>query len=315
MARSSNAPAAVEEATPVRRARSRAADLLLLAVAIAWGSTYLVAKLLVSDDSVLAMLAVRMSLTALALGALLLLLRAKLTRTAFRVGVILGILLSTVFVFETFGIAMTSATNAGVIISLTIVITPVLESVVIKRRLGGLFYFAALIAVAGVYFLATGGSFTAFALGDLLILAAAFARAVHVTGMHRLTAVHRVDSLSLTFVQMLTCAVVFLALSSIWGVSIGAYVTAMNATDWLWMAYLVIICTVFPFFIQMWAVRKTSPTRVSLLLGTEPVWAALIGVMIAGDRLGALGIVGVVLVLIGTMWGQRLELRTAPAAH
>lgn len=80
-----------------------------------------------------------------------------------------------------------------------------------------------------------------------------------------------------------------------------------------WMAYLVVICTVFPFFIQMWAVRKTSPTRVSLLLGTEPVWAAIIGVAIAGDRLGPTGIIGVALVLVGTMWGQRLELRAPPA--
>lgn len=298
---------------PVRPARSWTVDLLLLAVAVAWGSTYLVAKLLVTDDSVLAMLAVRMTLTALALGALLLLLRAKLTAVAFRLGVVLGILLSTVFIFETFGIAMTSATNAGVIISLTIVITPALESLVTRRRLGRLFYLAAIIAVAGVYFLATGGPFTAFALGDLLILAAALARAVHVTGMHRLTAVRPVDSLSLTFVQMLTCAVVFLALSSVWGVSIGEYATAMSPGDMLGMGYLVIVCTVFPFFIQMWAVRRTSPTRVSLLLGTEPVWAALIGVVIAGDRLGPVGIIGVLLVLGGTMWGQRLEARTAPA--
>lgn len=300
-----------ETTATIRPSRSWTADALLLAVAIAWGSTYLVAKLLVDEDSVLAMLAVRMTLTALALGALLLILRTRPTPTAFRLGVILGILLATVFVFETFGIAMTSATNAGVIISLTIVITPVLESLVRKRRLGGLFYFAALIAVAGVYFLASGGPFTAFALGDLLILAAAFARAVHVTGMHRLTAVRQVDSMSLTFVQMLTCAVVFLALSSIWGISIGEYVTVMGPGEMLGMAYLVIVCTVFPFFIQMWAVRKTSPTRVSLLLGTEPVWAALIGALIAGDRLGTVGIIGVVLVLGGTMWGQRLEARSS----
>ncbi|MDQ0614801.1 drug/metabolite transporter (DMT)-like permease [Microbacterium sp. W4I4] len=298
---------------PTKPARPWIADVLLLAVAVAWGSTYLVAKVLVSDDTVLAMLAVRMSATALVLGALLLILRTRLSRTALRVGAILGILLSTVFIFETFGIAMTSATNAGVIISLTIIITPALESAVIRRRLGALFYFAGLLAVAGVYFLATGGGFTGFGVGDLLILVAAFARAVHVTAMHRLSSGRGIDSLSLTFVQMLTCAIVFLALSSVWGVPSWTYALALGPGLTVWMAYLVIVCTVFPFFIQMWAVRRTSPTRVSLLLGTEPVWAALIGVTIAGDHLGPAGIVGVVLVLIGTMWGQRLELR-APRA-
>ncbi|WP_363370931.1 DMT family transporter [Microbacterium sp. LMX7-1.2] len=285
------------------------ADVLLVVVAVAWGSTYLVAKILVTEDTVFAMLAVRMSATALALGALWALLRQRMTRGALRVGFVLGVMLSLVFIFETFGIAMTSATNAGVIISLTIIITPVLESLVGRRRLGALFYIAGVTAVAGVYFLATGSRFTAFGVGDVLILIAAFARSLHVLSMHRLSHARSVDSLALTFVQMLTCGAVFVALSSIWGVSSWSYLTSMGWNLAVWMAYLVIVCTVFPFFIQMWAVRRTSPTRVSLVLGTEPVWAALIGVTIAGDRLGLTGFIGVALVLVGTLWGQRLELR------
>jgi drug/metabolite transporter (DMT)-like permease len=238
--------------------------------------------------------------------------RKRLQKTEAVIGCVLGLLLSTVFTFETFGIAATSATNAGLIISLTIVMTPVLETVVGKRELSRLFYLAAVIAVAGVYFLATGGAAASFGFGDLLILLAAVARAVHVTGMHRLSAGRSIDSLNLTFVQMATCAVVFLIMSSLWGTPALTYTTNMDWSAALQMAYLVIVCTVFPFFIQMWAVRKTSPTRVSLLLGTEPVWAAVIGVTLAGDVLGPIGIFGVVLVLAGTMWGQRLELKTLP---
>lgn len=43
-------------------------DALLLCVAVAWGSTYWVAKELVNQATVLAVLAVRMALTAPALG-------------------------------------------------------------------------------------------------------------------------------------------------------------------------------------------------------------------------------------------------------
>lgn len=290
--------------------RTSVVDALLLAVAVAWGSTYWVAKELVSQDTVLAVLAVRMLLTAVALALILAVMRKRLNRTEAVVGGILGLLLSTVFTFETFGIAATSATNAGLIISLTIVMTPVLETVVGKRKLSGLFYLAALMAVAGVYFLATGGAAASFGFGDLLILLAAVARAVHVTGMHRLSAGRSIDSLNLTFIQMATCGLVFLAMSSLWGTPVATYAGSMDWSAALQMAYLVVVCTVFPFFIQMWAVRKTSPTRVSLLLGTEPVWAAVIGVTLAGDVLGPQGILGVVLVLAGTMWGQRLEIRS-----
>ena len=288
--------------------------MLLLAVAVAWGSTYWVAKELVSPDTVLAVLGVRMVLTALALGLILMVMRNRLKKTELLIGGILGLLLSTVFTFETFGLAATSATNAGLIISLTIVMTPVLETVTGKRKLNRLFYLAAMIAVAGVYFLATGGAAASFGAGDLLILLAAVARAFHVTGMHRLSAGRSIDSLNLTFVQMATCGLVFMAMSSLWGTPITSYAGSMDGAAKLQMTYLVIVCTVFPFFIQMWAVRRTSPTRVSLLLGTEPVWAAFIGVTLAGDVLGPIGIAGVAMVLAGTMWGQRLELKAPQAA-
>ncbi|PYH01275.1 DMT family transporter [Arthrobacter stackebrandtii] len=295
--------------------RNATVDLLLLAVAVAWGSTYWVTKELVSRDNVLAVLAVRMTLTALTLMFILVMRRKRIAKSEWGIGLVLGLLLSTVFTFETFGIAATSATNAGLIISLTIVMTPALETVVGRRKLSRLFYLAAVIAIAGVYFLATGGAAASFNLGDLLILLAATARAVHVTGMHRLSAGRHIDSLHLTFVQMATCGIVFLALSAVSGVRVQDYVPTMDNSAVVQMIYLVVVCTVFPFFIQMWAVRKTSPTRVSLLLGTEPVWAAAIGVTLAGDVLGPVGILGVVLVLVGTMWGQRLELGRAPKAQ
>jgi drug/metabolite transporter (DMT)-like permease len=132
--------------------------------------------------------------------------------------------------------------------------------------------------------------------------------------MHRLSAGRNIDSLNLTFAQMATCGLVFLVMSSLWGTPVPAYAAGLDWSAALQMAYLVIVCTVFPFFIQMWAVRRTSPTRVSLLLGTEPVWAAVIGVTLAGDVLGPAGILGVVLVLAGATWGQRLELKSLPAA-
>jgi drug/metabolite transporter (DMT)-like permease len=288
-------------------------DALLLCVAVAWGSTYWVAKELVNQDTVLAVLGVRMSLTAVALGLIFIAMRKRMKKSEAVVGGVLGLILSTVFTFETFGIAATSATNAGLIISLTIVMTPVLETIVGKRKLSRLFYLASVIAVAGVYFLATGGAAASFGFGDLLILLAAVARAVHVTGMHRLSAGSGIDSLNLTFIQMATCGLVFLVMSSLWGTPVTSYVGSMNGSAVTQMIFLVIVCTVFPFFIQMWAVRKTSPTRVSLLLGTEPVWAAVIGVTLAGDVLGPTGVFGVVLVLVGTMWGQRLELKTPQA--
>jgi drug/metabolite transporter (DMT)-like permease len=282
-------------------------DLLLLLVAASWGSTYLVAKELVAPSSVVALLALRMLLAAAVMGVILAARRSRVTAAEARVGVILGILLAAVFGFETFGIAHTSATNAGLIISLTMVFTPVLESVLSGRRLPGKFYLAASLAIGGVVLLAGNGALRPPSLGDLLILVAAIVRAVHVTTMHRLSADKPMDSLHLTTVQLATCAALFVLISLFVGDSIPQYLAQLDPMDGLLFLYLVLVCTVFAFFVQTWAVRRTSPSRVSLLLGTEPIWAAIIGITIAHDSIGLTGYFGIALILAGTAWGRTIE--------
>lgn len=282
-------------------------DLLLLLVAASWGSTYLVAKELVSPASVIALLAIRMLLAAAVMAIVVAGRRRRVTAAELRVGVILGALLATVFAFETFGIAHTSATNAGLIISLTMVFTPILDSVVSDSRLPARFFLAALAAVAGVALLAGNGALHPPGLGDLLVLGAAVVRAVHVTTMHRLSGSKPMDSLHLTTIQLATCAALFSLATLFTGESIPHYVARLGTAEWTLFLYLVIACTVFAFFVQTWAVRRTSPSRVSLLLGTEPVWAALIGITIAHDPVSLLGYCGIALILAGTAWGRSIE--------
>jgi drug/metabolite transporter (DMT)-like permease len=101
--------------------------------------------------------------------------------------------------------------------------------------------------------------------------------------------------------------VLFCLLSPVVGTSFVALVPRLDSGQWSDLLYLALIGTVFAFYVQMRAVRTTSPTRVSLLLGTEPIWALLIGVVLGGDRLGLVGSAGAVLVLVGAGWGQRIE--------
>jgi len=290
-------------------------DLLLLLVAASWGSTYLVAKDLVSPSSVVALLALRMLLAAAVMMAIVAVRRKRVTAAELRVGVILGMLLAAVFAFETFGIAHTSATNAGLIISLTIVFTPILESIVTRRRLPARFFLAAMIAVIGVVLLAGNGALRPPTLGDALVLVAAIVRAIHVTTMHKLTADRPMDSLHLTTVQLATCAALFSAASLFYGDSLPHFVAQLDLGRGMLFLYLVLACTVFAFLVQTWAVRRTSPSRVSLLLGTEPIWAAIIGIAIAHDSVALAGYCGIALILAGTAWGRSIEQSHRLAVH
>ncbi|MFD3546042.1 DMT family transporter [Streptomyces sp. NPDC058655] len=283
------------------------ADLPVLAVAVVWGCSYLAAKGITTAHTVIAVLVLRF---ALVLPLLVLAgwrrLRA-LTPAQLRGGGLLGLVLGGIFLLETYGVVHTSATNAGLIISLTMIFTPLAEAAVRRVRPTAAFLGAAAVSVAGVVLLTQGGGLTAPGLGDLLILGAALARTLHVLLMARVKAVRGADSLSLTTVQLGGAVLVFALLAALPGTGATPWAAAADfgPAQWAGLVFLSVFCTLFAFFVQMWAVRRTSPSRVSLLLGTEPLWAAAAGIAIGGEHLGPLGLTGAALVLAGTAWGRR----------
>lgn len=278
-------------------------------MAVVWGSSYLAAKEVATPDGVFAFLVIRFALATLGLAVLLAPRLRQITRTELALGAVFGAILSVVFTLETYGVTMTSASNAGLIIALTIVLTPLLERWVRHTHLPPAFYGAAFIAVIGVGLLSQSGGFATPRLGDLLILLAAAARAVHVTVIAHLSAHRTLDSGRLTLVQLGTGLAVFTVLAPLTGRHVGEFAAQLTTRSWLLTGYLALVCTVFAFAIQMWAVRRTSPARVSLLLGTEPLWAAAIGVLLAHDPITAIGVAGALLIVLGTNWGRTIDAR------
>ncbi|MEV8532615.1 DMT family transporter [Streptomyces sp. NPDC051211] len=292
---------------PLAPRRTWSADLPVLLVAVVWGGSYLAAKGITTGHTVIAVLVLRFALVL----PVLVLAGWRALRTLrpaqLRGAGLLGLVLGGIFLLETYGVVHTSATNAGLIISLTMIFTPLAEAAVRRTRPSGAFLAAAALSVAGVVLLTQNGGFTAPGLGDLLILGAALARTLHVLLMARIKAVQDADALSLTTVQLGSAVLVFAVLAALPGTGATPWAAAADfgPAEWAGLAFLAVFCTLFAFFVQMWAVRRTSPSRVSLLLGTEPLWAAAAGIALGGERLGAAGFAGAALVLAGTAWGRR----------
>lgn len=282
-------------------------DLPVLLVAVVWGASYLAVKGVTTAHTVVAVLVLRFAVVLPALAVAARRRLRALTAGQWRGGALLGLVLGGVFLLETYGVVHTSATNAGLIISLTMILTPLGEAALTRTRPPRAFLGAAGLSVAGVVLLTQNGGFTTPSGGDLLILLAAFARTVHVLVMARLRAVRDADSLSLTTVQLGSAVLLFLLLAAFPGSGAGPWSTALSfgPREWAGLLFLAVFCTFLAFLVQMWAVRRTSPSRVSLLLGTEPLWAAAIGITVGGEHLGFVGVVGAVLVLTGTTWGRR----------
>ncbi|MFF9867655.1 DMT family transporter [Streptomyces sp. NPDC013953] len=289
---------------PVRRVWLT--DLPLLLVAVVWGASYLAAKGITTTHTVVAVLVLRFAVVLPVLVAAGRRRLRALTAAQWRGAGLLGLILSGVFLLETYGVVHTSATNAGLIISLTMILTPLAEAALTRTRPPAAFLAAAGLSVAGVVLLTQGGGFTAPSTGDVLMLLAAVARTVHVLAMSRLTSVRGADSLSLTTVQLGGAVMVFAVLAAAPGTGPSPWTVAVGfgAREWAGLLFLAVFCTLFAFFVQMWAVRRTSPSRVSLLLGTEPLWAAAAGIAIGHEHPAAASLAGAALVLAGTWWGR-----------
>ncbi|GAA1220045.1 DMT family transporter [Kitasatospora nipponensis] len=298
---------ASQAAAPAAR-RGLLADLPLLLVAVVWGSSFLAVKHLTTPDTVVPMLVLRF----LAVLPPLALLARRPLRTLgwaqWRGAALLGVILGGIFLLESYGVVHTSATNAGLIISLTMILTPLAESALSRTAIPRAFLAAAGASLLGVGLLTEGSGLRTPSTGDLLVLGAAVLRTVHVLAMSRSRALRGVDSLALTWVQLASASVVFAVASPFAGPAPWRLAASWSPAQWGLLLYLALFCTLFAFFVQMRAVRATSPSRVSLLLGTEPLWAAVFGIALGGDRLSAPALLGGLLVLLGTEAGRRAVL-------
>jgi drug/metabolite transporter (DMT)-like permease len=281
-------------------------DLALLGVAIVWGASYLVAKSITPFASVPAMLAVRFTLAGVVMFALWFVKREPFSKADVVLGTLFGVTQAAIMLVETFGIKETSATNAGLLMSLTIIFTPILESAWSRRWLPRGYFIAVTVSLIGVMLLVSGNGFKAPNFGDLLMLAAALIRTFHVTAQGRFTKGRQVSSFNAISLQMLVCGLIYFALDVK-----GTFDAIHNFAPAQWSAtlFLILFCTIFAFATQLWAIRKTSASRASLLLSTEPVWAVVIASAFGGEVLGPIGILGALLIIGASLVGQRIEQR------
>lgn len=175
-----------------------------------------------------------------------------------------------------------------------------------RERMPRSYFIAAVAAVAGVALLVSGGGLRAPNPGDALVIAAAVVRAVHVTASGRLTRGREDSTLGVVFVQLAVCA---LASTAVAGADLPPAVAGLSASGWVDVIFLGLLCSVFAFVVQLWAVRRTSATRASILMGTEPVWALAMGVAIGGEAVGLPGLAGAALIVAASYAGQAVERR------
>jgi drug/metabolite transporter (DMT)-like permease len=283
------------------------ADLAVLGVAVVWGASYPVAKGALAYAPVLLLIFYRFLSTAVVMSALARNDLARAPRRDLLAGALLGAILFLIFVAETYGVKLTTATNAALIISLCTIFIPFLEFG-LRRQLPPTGVIAgAVVAVTGVGVLA--GGMTGFNSGDLLVLAAAGLRTIMVVATKRVMTGRALSSAALTAAQASTVAGLTLVMLLAQG-GPSALIVQADAQFWAAVAFLSLFCTIAAFYVQNAALRRTSPTRVSFLMGTEPVFGFALAWLFLSEPSTPFTVVGAALIVGGTFVGLATERST-----
>ena len=276
-------------------------ECMLLLVAIFWGTSYGLTKDALMYVGVFSFIGIRFGLTFLMLLPVLVRDFKQGKNQDWLRALPTGLVLSGIFVCEVSGVLYTSATNAAVLISLSMILTALAETLINRSRVSGSLWLMGMLSCLGVLLLSLHSGFNlSFNLGDGLILLAAVGRAIMVTLTKRLTHNRSITMLSLTAIQSLV--VMLMAIIVGWGSGESiAWSSLSQPAFWLITLYLVLMCTLFAFFAQNLAISRTSPTRVALLMGSEPLFGALFAMLWLGESLSLIQWFGALLIIASVM--------------
>ncbi|MDR7001171.1 DMT family transporter [Neobacillus niacini] len=273
------------------------ANFMLLIVTIFWGSSYLFMKMGLTVIPEFTLIALRFGIAFILAGTLFF---RRLLHAGFKTiqyAFYLGTILFFVFISITFGIKTTTASNAGFLVSLTVIFVPLLLALYLKRMPEKRILFGISFALIGIGFLTLHHQFI-ISFGDFLCIIGALFYAIHIIVTGKLT--KDVDSISLGILQ--------LGFAGAWGLLFSLIVEKpqlpSTLDSWVAVLGLGVFCSAFGFVVQTIAQKYTTPTHTGLLFSLEPVFAAFFAFAFAGEMLTAKGYLGASLVLIGVLTAE-----------
>jgi drug/metabolite transporter (DMT)-like permease len=294
------------------------AHLLLLAVVMVWGATFVVIKDALADISPLLFNLIRMALASLCLAAFYWKQLRQLTRESLLGGAIAGFLLAMGYQFQTAGLALTTPSKSAFITGLTVVLVPLLSAVPGLHdrgtaRPGWNAYAGALVAFVGITLLTAPGILSRSAsvsnlginTGDILTLGCALSFALHLLSLAHLA--RRIHFEQLALLQIGFCTI-FMAASAPVFEHPHFHFTGRLA---LALGVSAVLSTAAAFTIQSWAQQHLAASHTALILAGEPVFAWLTSLVFLHEGLGGRQALGALLILSGIGLTELFTVRMA----
>lgn len=270
--------------------------LVLIAVTAVWGVTFVQVKDAVAIYPLFAFLALRFAIASGTLAVPGVRRVRSLGWGGLAAGAVAGSLLGGGYVLQTAGLERTSVSSTGFITGIYVVLTPLLALGLFRVRVAGSTWGGVALATAGLALLS--GVHAGSAAGDLLVLAGSAVYALQIVLMERFAP--RYDALAFTFVEMTAAFAGLLVVA----LALGQLSVPHGWTVWGALVVTGVFASALAFLAQTWAQQRTSATRTAIAFSLEPVWAAIFGFALAGDRLGLVGWLGCAVIMAGIVLAE-----------
>lgn len=216
----------------------------------------------------------------------------KLWRSGFFCGIALFVASS----LQQVGLVETDAGKAGFLTAMYIVLVPILGLFLGKKppKTAGI---GVLLAVVGLYLLSCTGP-GGIQRGDVLMIACAFAFAVQITLVDRLSP--GMDGFRMNCIQCLTVSVLSLPWMFLTETPSLSAITAC----WLPLGFAGVLSMGVAYSLQIVGQKHVEPTAASLIMSLESTFAALGGWWLLGERMTAQELAGCALVFGAVVLSQ-----------
>lgn len=274
------------------------AELLLVVVTIIWGLGFPITKIAVNMGYGANTIMVGRFFTASILLSIIYFKKLKtINKTIIKYGVITGIFLYFGFYFQTLGNVYTTPSKNGFITQLNIVFVPFLYYLFFRKKVDVYNIISVGIAVIGMFLLSfDNNGFAGINIGDVFTFICAIMVAFHVVTASYYQKKYDFDPAVFVIINIYTSMIISVVFMYILD-------TMPNITLFdLWpLLVLGVFNTAFGFLVQSYALKISLPTRVSLIVSLEAVFAAIGSWMIIGEILSIQIVTGGFLIISGIL--------------
>jgi drug/metabolite transporter (DMT)-like permease len=212
-------------------------------------------------------------------------------------GIITGVFLFLGFYFQTVGNVYTTPSKNGFITQLNIVFVPFLFMLFFRKLVDVYNVIAVLIALVGMFVLSYNPTgFSGVNIGDILTFICAIMVAFHIVSASYFQKKYNFDPALFVLVNIVTSFVLsgllFVFTESLPVVEIKFY----------WpILFLGVFNTALGFLVQSFALKISLPTRVSLIVALESIFAAVSSYIILNEEMTSAIIFGGALIILGVL--------------